>query len=84
MPPDFFADGGEMPKNEVSVTVENFQIIGDDTLRVDLSFVGTVKQDGKELTLNHERQTVYVNTKGMPPETAYRWPSLDPRQKGKQ
>ena len=78
--PELHLEGG----SRLSITVEDWQIIGDNILRVDLSFAGHLGQDGKELTLNHERQTVYVNTKGMPPETAYRWPHTDPRQKGKQ
>lgn len=49
--------------NTISMTVENFQIVGDDTLRLDLSFDATIHQDGKELKLDHERQTIYVNKK---------------------
>jgi hypothetical protein len=72
-----------MPKNDLSVTVENYQIVGDETLRVDLSFVGTIEQDGKELTLNHERQTMYVSKRKKPTFELRDVPQSDPRIGGK-
>jgi hypothetical protein len=54
------------PDATISITVEDYQVIGNDTLRLDLSFVADIHQDGKELTLSHERQTVYINKKRAP------------------
>jgi hypothetical protein len=47
-------------RNDIQVVAETFQIIGDDTLRLDISVTGTVEQDGKSISFNHERVTVYV------------------------
>lgn len=70
--------------NTISITVEDFQIIGSDTLRLDLSFDADIHQDGKELSLDHERQTIYVNKKrtvlNAPVSEVLR--HLDQRQKG--
>lgn len=70
---------------KISITVENHQIIDNNTLRIDLSFNGIVRQDGKEIELEHERQTIYVNKKRGPVFEMYGvTPRVDPRQKGKQ
>jgi hypothetical protein len=48
----------------VNVKVETYQIIGDDTLRLDISTDADVDQDGKHLTLDKVRQTIYVRADG--------------------